>query len=144
MWALNLLKRNKCASLKELQLDDSFSIKNSLIYHLSENGMFQYFKTVIFVSSVKDQYVPSYSSRVQINPRAEFDPKLGPTLVSMTANILSQIDHTRFYRIIVENNTTEGANVDNIIGRTAHISYLDNPIVTSQLVYTLFPFFVNK
>lgn len=39
---------------------------NSLIYKLSENGVLQYFKKVILLSSPSDQYVPRHSARIQV------------------------------------------------------------------------------
>jgi hypothetical protein len=38
----------------------------SAVYRLSENGVLQHFKKVIFVSSPQDLYVPEYSARVQV------------------------------------------------------------------------------
>lgn len=40
-------------------------------------------------------------------------------------------------------NMNMNINVDSLIGRSAHICYLENPWVCLQLVYSLFPFFVT-
>ena len=55
-------------SLQELNLDDGprGDMTKSILYKLSENGVFMYFRWVVFVSSPKDQYVPQYSARVQV------------------------------------------------------------------------------
>jgi hypothetical protein len=69
MWAL--FKLQKAAVLRELSLDDvtRSDMTKSLLYRLSENGVFMYFKWVVFASSPKDQYVPQYSARVQVGLR---------------------------------------------------------------------------
>jgi hypothetical protein len=68
MWALNLMKSNQCKPLRELVLEDSLTGRqaHSLVYQLSENAVLQHFQKVIFVASVKDQYVPPYSARIQV------------------------------------------------------------------------------
>jgi hypothetical protein len=44
-------------------------------------------------------------------------------------------------RITLENNYDEGAlNVDNLIGRAAHISFLEHSPTAAFLTYTLAPF----
>jgi hypothetical protein len=53
---------------QELNLDDGprGDMTKSMLYKLSENGVFMYFRWVVFASSPKDQYVPQYSARVQV------------------------------------------------------------------------------
>ena len=58
----------------------------------------------------------------------------------MAANLMSQIDPERLIRITIDNNVGDTVNVDSVIGRTAHICYLDNPVVVEQLIYTCYPF----
>jgi hypothetical protein len=66
---------------------------------------------------------------------------LGPTIVTMAANLISQIEPERLFRVTIDNNVGDSVNVDTVIGRTAHICFLDNPIIANQLVYSLYPFF---
>lgn len=40
--------------------------KKTFLYKLSENGVLTYFRKIVLVSSPKDQYVPSYSARIQV------------------------------------------------------------------------------
>lgn len=55
-------------SLKELVLEDGIhgKMKKSLLFKLSQNGVLNHFRRVILVSAPKDQYVPSYSARIQV------------------------------------------------------------------------------
>ena len=41
-------------------------VRKSLLFKLSQNGVLKLFQKIILVSSPKDQYVPSYSARVQV------------------------------------------------------------------------------
>lgn len=84
--------------------------------------------------------------------------KLGPSIVSMSANMLSQVEPERLVRISVENNThgndhsadtaqtthstTASQKVDLFIGRTAHICYLDNPVVVDALMLSLYSYLI--
>lgn len=55
-------------SPQELVLEDSLvgKAKKTFLYKLSENGVLSHFNKVVLVSSPKDQYVPSYSARIQV------------------------------------------------------------------------------
>lgn len=111
------------------------------MYQLSENGVLQYFRRIIFISSPSDLYVPEYSARVQVNPKAILNPHIGYTLTSMAANVLSQIESDKLYRITLDNNILEAGNVDKAIGRAGHICYLDNMMIAEGLIYTLYTVF---
>ena len=60
--------RPSCIIGQELVLEDGIhgKVKKSLLFKLSQNGALKNFKKIILVSSPKDQYVPSYSARVQV------------------------------------------------------------------------------
>lgn len=67
----------------------------------------------------------------------------GAIIVKMSANLLSQVEPERLLRVSIEDPAGEQSiNIDNIIGRTAHISYLDNIVVAEQLLLVLYPYFV--
>lgn len=77
---------------------------------------------------------------LKVSSKAVADARTGPAIVSMAANVMAQTDPSRLFRVSVDNNTGTKYNVNTMIGRTAHICYLDNPIVVEQLIYTLSPF----
>lgn len=66
LWAMHKMKN--CLVLKELVLGDSRGdIENCRLFHLANNNVLIHFsKAVIFVSSLKDFYVPYYSTRVEV------------------------------------------------------------------------------
>jgi len=142
MWAI--MKWNKCKSLQELSLDDTYfgDKEKTLLFKLSSSDALHHFKRVILVSSPADQYVPSYSARMQVPAKAECDSRNGSVIVKMAASIMSTICPENLVRLTLLNNVHDSAStVDSLIGRSAHICYLDNPVVVEQLAYTLFPFF---
>ena len=140
MWALFQYK--KCAGLKEIMMEDcNGNIRESAIYKLSKNGVLTSFKHVILVSSPKDSYVPTYSARLQINSKIEKDTsKNGLAIHEMVKNILTPLEPSRLVRITIANNTGENIDVNSIIGRTAHLCYLENPVAVQQLICTLSPY----
>jgi len=80
----------------------------------------------------------------KINPKAGLDAHNGFAILSMTANLMSQVEPEKLVRVTVEGNLGEKAfDVDSAIGRTAHICYLDNPVVVEHLVYNLYPFLLQ-
>lgn len=50
-------------------LEDSLGGKlhKTLLYKLSENKVLNYFKKIVLVSSVKDQYIATHSARIQVS-----------------------------------------------------------------------------
>ena len=140
MWALFQYK--KCAGLKEIMMEDcGGNIRDSAMFKLSKNGVLTYFKHVILVSSPKDSYVPTYSARLQINSKIEKDTsKNGIAIHEMVKNILAPLEPGQLVRITVANNTGENIDVNSIIGRTAHLCYLENPVAVQQLICTLSPY----
>lgn len=139
MWAL--LKWKKSPILQELSLKDSNDYHLTELFSLSQNGVLQHFRHIVFVSSPKDLYVPEYSSRVQVNNKAILNPYVGYTLTTMAANIISSIDSEKLIRITLDNNVNESGNVDKVIGRAAHICYLDQMVIVESLVYSLYTIF---
>jgi hypothetical protein len=145
MWAI--MKWHKCSSLQQLSLEDAFfgDKEKTLLFKLSSAESLRYFKRVILVSSPADQYVPSYSARMQVPAKAESDTRNGSVIMKMAASLLSSIKPENLIRLTLLNNVHEASSaVDNFIGRAAHICYLDNPVVVEQLAYSLFSFFSSS
>ena len=67
---------------------------------------------------------------------------MGPIIEEMSENILRGVDAAQLVRLIVDNNVGEVVNVNTVIGRAAHISYLENPVAATQLVLCLNPFLI--
>jgi phosphoribosylformylglycinamidine (FGAM) synthase PurS component len=90
-------------------------------------------------------YVPRFSASVRVNHNTKINDSKNSKVLSvvkkMADNILSKIDPDRLIRLTIDNNEGMKENLNKMIGRTAHICYLDNPVVATQLVFTLMPYF---
>ena len=81
---------------------------------------------------------------VQISKKIETDETVGSTIAAMTANILSQLRADQLIRITLDNNcgdATSTNSVNAMIGRTAHICYLENQHIAVQVIASLRPYF---
>ena len=62
----------------------------------------------------------------------------------MAANLMTQIESERLFRVTLDNQvdgvslSASMKNVDKVIGRSAHICYLEDRVVAMQLVKTLY------
>lgn len=68
------------------------------------------------------------------------DSTIGPIIEEMSRNILSDLRPDQLVRFIIDNNIGDVVNVNTVIGRAAHISYLECPVVATQLVLSLYPY----
>ena len=140
-WAI--MKWYKCQSLKELGLDDisSGDIQSSFMYKLSVSKELGFFKRVICFNSPLDMYVPSYSARIQVPTRAELDQVNGQAIIQMAFNMMESIKPENLVRVTLLNCIGKNSReVDKLIGRTAHICYLDNMMVIEEVVHSLIPY----
>ena len=128
MWILCKIKQSLL--LNQLVLKESKDMRHSLLYTLSKEQGLGWFKKVYFFSSSQDSYVPFHSARVEVGSSIYE----GDTLeYEMANNIVSQITGS-MHRIntIFYINSLE---VANIIGRSAHIMFLDNLQFLNILVF---------
>lgn len=128
MWVLCKIKQSQL--LNQLVLKDTKNVRQSALFELSKTEGLGWFRRVYFFSSCQDSYVPFHSARVEVgNSIVE-----GDTLeYEMANNILSQITGS-FHRV----NTVFFINpmeVGNLIGRSAHVMFLDNMQFLNILVF---------
>lgn len=74
---------------------------------------------------------------VQTVPRIETDERMGVTVTSMMLNMLSGLNAEQLVRLTMHNNVGDAVDVNSIIGRTAHICYLSDPVSARALVEAL-------
>lgn len=121
-------KIKSCKILSELSLTDAgANVEDCLLSALADNGVLGNFtKAVILVSSVKDYYVPYYSTRLEVSVKARTDVRVGHAIVKMAADTLSQIDSSRLMRVVLDNNVdeTRSNRLDTLTGRAAHSELL--------------------
>jgi hypothetical protein len=97
----------------------------TVLYRLSGYLGLSWFKHVVLVSSYQDQYAPFESARVEVSPRAATDPMNGKAYIEMADRILGTLSPTQLCRLDVSFKIS-GKSLDSLIGRTAHIQFLEN------------------
>lgn len=107
---------------------------------LSEQPGLEHFKHLIFVSSFQDQFAPFDSARVQICSEATKDVKLGNAYIKMAHNMLDKSNLQTIYRLDVNFNIEE-SNLDSMIGRKAHILFLENEDLFKMIISRYKAFF---
>ena len=88
---------------------------------------------MILVSSYQDQYAPFDSARMQICKEAAKDVTRGNGYIQMVNSMLSSVPFEVLYRLDVNFNIEE-TNIDSMIGRTAHILFLENEDLIKMIV----------
>ena len=87
----------------------------------------------MLVSSYQDQYGPFDSARMQICKEAAKDVNRGSGYIQMVNSLLGNVPLNVLYRLDVNFNIEE-TNIDSMIGRTAHILFLENEYLLKMIV----------
>lgn len=138
MWIMK--KWKKSTSLAQLSMTDNKDLEKTVLFDLSKQEGFAWFKNIILVSSFQDQYAPFDSARIQICSDAAKDPVKGNIYIQMVNNLLSKIPIEVLYRLDV-NFQIQETNIDSIIGRTAHILVLESEELMRMFVSRYKEFF---
>jgi hypothetical protein len=138
LWLLRHFTSSVC--LNQLSMTDASAPESTFLYHLSCFPGLSWFKYVTFISALQDAYVPLDSARVQISKRTRKSQSRADLYMSMARNILSQLVSTEVTRINVALNIT-AKNIDSVIGRTAHLQFMENESLIRMLVYAYPQFF---
>ena len=135
MWAISRMSKNP--TLSELRLtDNTKDIKSCTIYKLSSKPGLDWFKTVLIVGSLQDNYAPIETSMIKLSENME-KHYLYDDYSKMWANLYKRLKKTNVYRIYFSFEFLEGS-IDTYIGRMAHIQFLDNADVIRMLAYRYF------
>ena len=131
MWILN--KWKKSTSITQLRMADARSTEESCLFRMSKLEGLKWFKYMMLVSSFQDQYAPFDSARLQICREAAKDVKQGNHYIQMVNSLLGNTPTQVLYRLDVNFNIEE-TNLDSMIGRTAHILFLENEDLMRMIV----------
>jgi Putative serine esterase (DUF676) len=123
IWFLNAFTTSK--SLQQLSMNDNAVLENTALYTLSTYEGLEWFKCITLVSSHNDSYSPFESSRVELSERVHKDLVKGGAYIKMAENILSHINTKTVYKLDVDFKI-DHKQVDKMIGRAAHIEFLDD------------------
>ena len=123
MWLLKAWSKALC--LKQLSMTDQTDPYETVLYRLSGFPGLGAFKHIVLVASHQDQYAPFESVRVEVSPRAATDPVNGKAYVEMATRMLGSLSASQVCRLDV-NFKIASKTLDSLIGRKAHIQFLEN------------------
>eukprot|EP00697_Spironema_sp_BW2_P008840 gnl/Spiro4/23563_TR11642_c0_g1_i1.p1 gnl/Spiro4/23563_TR11642_c0_g1~~gnl/Spiro4/23563_TR11642_c0_g1_i1.p1 ORF type:complete len:670 (-),score=217.60 gnl/Spiro4/23563_TR11642_c0_g1_i1:54-2063(-) len=139
MWIYKMYRRSSC--LKQLSLSDGKELENCYLYQLSQARVLEYFSHILLVSSPQDRYVPIHSARIESCADAPKDGKKGRVFMQMVDNLLSPLKGHHVLRVNVMF-SIQGGLLQNAIGRTAHILFLDSSFFFRMFVYSYRRYFL--
>eukprot|EP00914_Ancora_sagittata_P031367 GHVO01063428.1.p1 GENE.GHVO01063428.1~~GHVO01063428.1.p1 ORF type:complete len:298 (+),score=57.79 GHVO01063428.1:83-976(+) len=121
IWVLKKIRNS--LSLKQLTMSDHKHIQSTFLHRLSKAPGLSSFRCVVLLSSAQDQYVPFDSARIEFTT-TDFSTRFG-AINEMARSIMANVDFSKLLRLDV-NFRIPGGNLDAIIGRTAHIHFLES------------------
>ena len=132
-----LMKRwKKSLALEEISLTDAREYENSFMYRLAQAGGLQLFqKKVLLVSSHTDTYAPYHSARLEMCSAAVNDTgQAGHAYRAMLEHLWKGVTAQRVVKVDISFKFEE-TGLDTLIGRAAHIRFLDSFELTAGLVF---------
>ncbi|KAL7199346.1 hypothetical protein ACSBR2_021602 [Camellia fascicularis] len=141
LWLLKKLKGTQC--IHQLTYTDDADLQNTFLYKLCKQKTLENFKNIILLSSPQDGYVPYHSARIEMCQGAAGDnSKKGKVFLEMLNSCLDQIrspsrEHRLFMRCDVNFDTsTQGRNLNTLIGRAAHIEFLESDVFARFIMWS--------
>lgn len=132
LWIAKKVRKSTC--LEQLSMTDSLDVNETFLSQLARAGGLEHFQSVVLASSFQDQYAPFESARIEISSIAMADPKFGQHYSEMARSILDPLDAERLIRFNVNFHIPE-TNLDTVIGRAAHIHFIECQHLMQMLVH---------
>ncbi|CAD8092276.1 unnamed protein product [Paramecium sonneborni] len=130
LWLIR--KWKKCVCLNQLTLNDSSNPLETCLYKLSLYEGLGWFTNIALMSSYQDTYSPFESARIQ---RPKGNNKDVMIINKMIDNIMKNIPNQKIDRLDV-NYEQVGKSLDTMIGRAAHIAFIDNSALIKLSIYS--------
>ncbi|XP_057780726.1 uncharacterized protein LOC130999232 isoform X2 [Salvia miltiorrhiza] len=141
LWLLKKLKGTQC--IHQLTFTDDPDLQNTFLYKLCKEKTLEHFKNIILLSSPQDGYVPYHSARIEMCPASSGDySKKGKLFLEMLNEYLDQIrapssEHRVLLRCDVNFDISlQGRNLNTLIGRAAHIEFLETDIFAKFIMWS--------
>ena len=112
-------------SLQQLSLSDDPIMEKTALFRLSNTDGLEWFSYVMLASSHNDCYVPFESARIELNEKVFKDAEHGAIFIKMAQNIFGKIKGKCLNKLDVDFQIKK-KQIDKMIGRAAHIEFLDN------------------
>lgn len=139
MWVLKAWSRALC--LKQLSMSEEEDRQQTVLYRLAGYPGLGWFKHVVLLSSYQDLYVPFESARIEVSPKAANDPINGKAYMEMATRMLGSLLPSQLCRLDVSFKIASKG-IDTLIGRTAHIQFIENEGLLRLLAYRYPDFFL--
>jgi pimeloyl-ACP methyl ester carboxylesterase len=130
MWVLKKVRRYRC--LQQLSMSDHTDPRQTLIYELSMKKGLNWFRHIVLVGSYQDQYAPFDSARMEVPDRPTQDER-SRVYHEVASNLLSSVTASALHRLDVDFKISEKS-LDSLIGRAAHIMFLENQALMRLLI----------
>ncbi|GKB98604.1 FAM135B-like protein [Tanacetum coccineum] len=141
LWLLKKLKNTRC--IHQLTFTDDIDLENTFFYKLSKQKTLEHFKNILLLSSPQDGYVPYHSARIEMCQASSGDySRKGKIFHEMLNNCLDQMrapssEQRMFMRCDVNFDVSvQGRNLNTIIGRAAHIEFLETDIFAKFIMWS--------
>jgi hypothetical protein len=131
IWALGYWR--KITLFQQLTLKDAANLRDTYLARLTQQKGLEHFKWVVLVSSKQDNYSPVKSSGVSLCTSWENSPDKA-AYTSMVRNFWEPLDPDRVLRFSVNFHITEN-NLDAMIGRVAHIRFIECQPIMKMLIH---------
>ncbi|KAK2664209.1 hypothetical protein Ddye_002783 [Dipteronia dyeriana] len=141
LWLLKKLKGTQC--IHQLTFSDDPDLLHTFLYKLCKHNTLENFRNIILLSSPQDGYVPYHSARIEVPHASLWDySRKGKVFLEMLNNCLEQIrapssDHRVFMRFDINFDiSSQGKNLNTLIGRAAHIEFLETDIFARFIMWS--------
>jgi hypothetical protein len=124
MWVLKKWYKSVC--LNQLELGDDTDYKKTFMFELSKFNELSNFAHIFLVASQQDKYVPFHSARVESSADINENVDPGRAYSHMVTNMLSNFNSYTLIKRIDVGFVAKKLTLDSMIGRTAHIFFLDH------------------
>jgi len=134
-WLVKNMRKSRC--LEEILLEDCLEDpRQTFLYKSSMREDLGFFKHLCFITSVEDQYAPFESARIQLSDEAvsRLPDNLQALYQDMETNLLRTVRPDGIVRFDVHF-CTPPRSLDTLIGRHAHIQFLECNALVQMLAY---------
>jgi len=131
LWGLKKWRKSKF--LEQMSMSDASDPKETFIYRLSKTKGFEFFKQVALVSCKQDQFAPYESARVVMSSDSlkQSDKEI---YSQMCQNVWEPVKQEAVFRFDVNFSIPE-KNLDAVIGRAAHIRFLECQPIMKMIMH---------
>ena len=114
-------------------MSEDTNLRQTFLYELSTKKGLGWFKYITLVSSYQDQYAPYDSARMELSSKGG-EPERAEIYEEMTRNLLGSMNVENLYRLDINFRIPEKS-LDTLIGRAAHIQFLENQTLMKMIIY---------